>query len=139
MQIGDNVRLVETLFDAFGRGDIPVVLEMLAPDVEWQSPVTRITDRENISWAEPRRSRDEVARFFKEMGAKTKPRPFNVRGYMAQGDKVVVEGSNAGTVPVTGRGYEHDWVMVFTVSGGLITGCRHYYDSADLEAAFREP
>src|SRR3954454_3591184 len=31
----DNGRLIASLYDAFGRGDIPFVMDQLAPDVEW--------------------------------------------------------------------------------------------------------
>ena len=36
----------------------------------------------------------------------------------------------------TGRSYEHDWAMVLTVQDGLIVRARHYYDTADVLAAF---
>lgn len=64
-------------------------------------------------------------------------KPFQIHGYVAQGDKVVVEGSNKGKVRSTNRGYEHDWVMVFKVLDGKIQSCYHYYDTADLETAFK--
>jgi ketosteroid isomerase-like protein len=64
--------------------------------------------------------------------------PFQIPGYVAQGDKVVVEGSNRGKVRSINRAYEHDWVMVFKVSEGKIQSCYHYYDTADLETAFKK-
>jgi hypothetical protein len=57
--------------------------------------------------------------------------------FTAQGDRVVVEGRNRGSVRSTGCTYEHDWVMVFTVRGGKIVRHRHYYDTADILVAFR--
>ena len=57
--------------------------------------------------------------------------------FTAQGDRVVAEGRNRGCVRSTGRTYEHDWVMVFTVRGGKIVTHRHYYDTADILVAFR--
>ncbi len=56
---------------------------------------------------------------------------------IAQGDRVIVEGRNRGTVRSTGRDYEHDWVMVFAVLGGKIVRNWHYYDTADVLVAFR--
>ena len=56
--------------------------------------------------------------------------------FTAQDDRVIVEGKNRGTVRSTGKAYEHDWVMVFTVRQGKIARMGHYYDSIDLRVAF---
>ncbi len=53
----------------------------------------------------------------------------------ASSDRVVVEGSNAGTVVATGERYDHDWVVVFTVKDGRVVRFRHFYDPGDLEMA----
>ena len=31
----DNVRLLKSLYDAFGRGDVPTVLGAMSPDIKW--------------------------------------------------------------------------------------------------------
>ena len=49
---------------------------------------------------------------------------------------MVVEGKNRGVVRSSGRSYEHDWVMVFTVRNGKITNFQEFTDSAALNAAF---
>ena len=131
----ENVDVIKRMFEAFGRGDIPTVLGMLADDVKFQSPVTRVEHVE-ISWSRPRKGREEVAQFFKELTEKVQPEPFEVLETTAQGDKVVVEGRNKGSVRFTGRTYEHDWVMTFTLRNGKITSLQHYYDTADVSIAF---
>jgi len=112
----ENVQVVQNFFVAFGQGNIPAALEILAEDVDWQSPATRNKPRE-ISWATPRHGRKEVAEFFKELSGKMQIEQMETWDFTAQGDRVVVEGKNRGTVRSTGRTYEHDWVMVFTVRG----------------------
>ena len=132
----ENVDVIKRMFKAFGQGDIPAVLDIFSEDIEFQSPVTRVEHAE-ISWARPRRGREQVAQFFKELAEKVQPEPFEVLEIIAQEDKVVVEGRNRGNVKSTGRTYEHDWVMIFTLRKGKITRFRHYYDTADILAAFR--
>ena len=132
----ENVQVVQQLFAAFEQGKITVALEILADDVDWQSPVTRARPGK-ISWATPRHGRKEVAEFFKELSEKMQIERMETLDFTAQGDRVVVEGKNNGTVRSTGRTYEHDWVMVFTVRGGRIVRHRHYYDTADILVAFR--
>ncbi|RLI72059.1 ketosteroid isomerase [Archaeoglobales archaeon] len=133
----ENVQLIKQMFAAFGRGDIPAILDIIAENVDWQSPVTR-NPSIHISWAKPRYTREEVATYFKELSDKVKPEHLEILEFIAKGDRVVVEGRNRGIVRSTGHTYEHDWVMIFTLRGGKIVRFRHYYDTADLVVAFRE-
>jgi ketosteroid isomerase-like protein len=73
----------------------------------------------------------------KELGQKVRPEGFKLLQITAQDERVVVEGQNRGTVHKTGRKYEHDWVMIFSVRNGKITRLRHYYDTGDLVGSFR--
>ena len=131
----ENVQVVQQMYEAFNRRDIPAVLDILADDVEWHSPTTR-TAPDEISWSKPRKSRDQVATFFKELGEKVQPDKLEPLEFTAQDDRVVVEGKNRGTVKSTGKAYEHDWVMLFTVRRGKIARMLHYYDSIDLRVCF---
>jgi len=136
MKKQENLHIVKSLYAAVGEGDLPTALDALADDVEWQSPVTR-TKHVEISWARPRKGRKQVMQFFKELAEKMELEPFELLGFTVQGDKVVVEGRNKGTVKATKRTYEHDWVMVFTLREGKIVRCWHYYDTADILGAFQ--
>ena len=132
----DNVKIVQQHFAFFGQGNLPAALDMFAEDVDFLSPVTRNAPPE-ISWAKPRNNRGEVAAFFKELSEKVQVDQMETFWFTSQGDRVIVEGRNRGTVKSTGRSYEHDWVMVFTLHEGKITRSRHYYDTAEISAAFR--
>ena len=128
--------VVQDFFAALGRGELEALIEMVAEDVDWHSPVTR-THPPEIPWSSIRRSREEVAAFLNELGSIVRPEGFVVHQMTAQDDRVVVEGTNRGTVRDTGRAYEHDWVMLFTVRDEKIVRFRHYYDTADLVGALR--
>ena len=130
-----SLQVVQQHFAAFGQGNIQGALETFAESVDFQSPVTRTAPAE-ISWARQRHSREEVAAFFKELSEKMQIERMETLGFTAQDDRVVVEGRNRGTVKSTGCIYEHDWVMLFTVREGKIVRARHYYDTADIVAAF---
>ena len=132
----ENVKVVQRMFEAFDQRDLSGALNTLSDDVYWQSPVTRGGSKE-ISWSKPRHSRDEVAFFFKDLFEKVQPERLEPLEFTAQDDRVIVEGKNRGTVKSTGRAYEHDWVMVFTLREGKIKRLLHYYDTADIVAAFR--
>jgi ketosteroid isomerase-like protein len=117
---------------SFGRGDIGYVIDAHAEDVVSESPVSRTS---TLPWAGTRTGRRELVEYFETMAAHVRPEAFHAVVFTASGDRVVVEGSNAGTVLATGERYEHDWVMVFTIRDGKVVRFRHFYDTGDIEAA----
>jgi uncharacterized protein len=134
--MSDNVTLVKRFFATLERGDLPGVMGFVGEEVDWQSPVTR-THPPEIPWSSVRKTKQEVAAFFKELGQNVKPEGFELLKMSSQDDRVVVEGKNKGTVRKNGRTYEHEWVMIFSVRHDKIIRFRHYYDTADLVGAFR--
>ena len=38
MSADENTRLVQSAYEAFGRGDIPALAEVMADDIEWVIP-----------------------------------------------------------------------------------------------------
>jgi ketosteroid isomerase-like protein len=130
-----NVELVKDLFSAFARGDIGYVIDAHADDVVSESPVSRTSA---LPWAGMRTGRRELVEYFKAMAAQVRPDAFHDLVFTASDDRVVVEGTNAGSVVETGERYEHDWIMVFTIQDGKVVRFRHYYDPGDIEAAMEE-
>jgi ketosteroid isomerase-like protein len=117
---------------SFGRGDFGYVIDAHAEDVVSESPVSRTS---TLPWAGTRTGRRELVEYFETMAAHVRPEAFRDVVFTASGDRVVVEGSNAGTVLATGERYDHDWVMVFTIRDGKVVRFRHFYDTGDIEAA----
>jgi hypothetical protein len=132
MQFDSNVEFIEDLFAAFGRGDIGYVIEAHAEDVVMESPVSRTS---TLPWAGTRTGRRELVEYFETMEAHVRPEAFRNVVFTGSGGRVVVEGSNSGTVVATGERYEHDWVMVFTIQYGKVVRFRHFYDPGDIEVA----
>ena len=134
--MSDNITVVKEFYAALGRGELPAAIDLVAEDVDWQSPVTR-THPPEIPWSSIWRTKQEVAVFFKQLGQTVKPEGFEILDITAQDERVVVEGKNRGTVHANKRAYEHDWVMLFTIRDGKIVRFRHYYDTGDLIPIFR--
>ena len=134
--MNDNVAVVQQFFTALERGDIPGAIQFVGEKVDWQSPATR-THPPEIPWSRIRRTKQEVTEFFKELCQKVRPEGFKLLQITAQDERVAVEGQNRGTVHKTGRTYEHDWVMIFSVRENKITRLRHYYDTGDLVLSLR--
>lgn len=132
----ENIQLIKDHFAAFGRGDLQTAINMIEDEVDWQSPVTQ-NQSEEISWAKPCHNKKEVIEFFQELNKEVQPEKFEIKGFVAQRDKVVVEGRNQGMSRLTGKKYGHDWIMIFTIHDGKIVRHRHYYDTSDIISAFR--
>jgi len=56
----ENVKVVQGIYEAFGRGDVEHILDQLADDVDWAVEVNG-----PAPWNGPRKGKSEVAAFFK--------------------------------------------------------------------------
>lgn len=133
MSEADNVKVVQSAYAAFGRGDIPALLETLDPNIDWHAV---IGVGPNVPTGGARHGKAEVVRFFQQLGEAVMFRKFEPREFLAHGDTVVVLGAYAGVAKPTGRSFDLDWVMVFTLKGGKATKFREYTDAAALTAAY---
>lgn len=131
-----NIRIIQEHLAAFGRGDLERAVACVAERTNWQSPASRAVHPE-LPWAGLRLTRADVAEFFRLLASAVRPTGFEVLAMTAQGNRVVVEGRNGGRVVASGKQYEHEWVMVFTIEDGKIVRHRHYYDTAGVVEAFR--
>ncbi len=131
----DNIKIVKDFFAGLGRADILSITNLLDEKVDWQSPATRTMVKE-IPWSKPRHGRSEVSAFFREMIGLLKTDETSYSTIVADGDTVLVEGTMRGSAVPTGCFFGSDWIMSFTLRNGKIIRFRHYYDSADVAAAF---
>jgi uncharacterized protein len=127
-----NTRTVQEIYAAFGKGDVPFILNTLADQFEWvhAGPPT-------IPWAKTRHTHEEVGEFFEVLGRTLEFQQFEPRTYVAQGDKVVALGYFRARSKSTGRSFEEHWAMEWTFQDGKVTGYRAYDDTAAIAAALR--
>ena len=123
-----NVELIQAAYAAFSRGDIQSILDSLTPNVEWiAAPVEPV--------AGTYRGKEEVAHFFRKVDELADYSAFEPREYIAQTDRVVVLGYYRATAKRTGRIFECNWAMAFTVQDGKISQFQEFTDTAALNAA----
>jgi uncharacterized protein len=128
-----NVETVKTAYAAFGRGDIAGVIATLNEDVEWRGV---IGGEGAVPTAGLRRGRDEVRTFFQQVAEAMTFQSFDPREFIAEGDKVAVVGRYKGQAKSTGKAWDAEWVMVFTMHNGKISGFREFTDTRQVAAAF---
>jgi uncharacterized protein len=120
-----NTDVVQQGYEAFSRGDIPAVLDLLTDDVEWiqQGPSV-------IPFAGTRRGREEVAESFSLLDEHLEFEQFEPREFVAQGDTVVVVGFERSVSKATGHTIEQEWAHVYTLRDGKIAKARFFEDTA---------
>jgi uncharacterized protein len=82
----DNIATVKDMYAAFGRGDIPAILDRMADDVDWDPAPTSGRDA-GVPWLAHRTRRDGVAEFFASLEPLEFPR-FEPHTYLANGHQV---------------------------------------------------
>jgi ketosteroid isomerase-like protein len=130
MNSAANTKVVQDIYAAFGRGDLPAMLGMLAEDVRWFFPRGEV-----IPWGGERRGRDGVTQFFAALLQQVDFELFEPRSFVAEGERVLVTGAERMRVKATGRTCAVEWVHAFTLRDGRVTEFREYTDTAAIEAA----
>lgn len=78
-----------------------------------------------------------ISDFFKVLGESLETLQFELRDFIAQGNKVVVVGYQRGRAKPTGRLYEIEFVHLWSVRDGKISEFWVYTDTAALVEALR--
>ena len=133
-----NLETTQQIYEAFGRGDVPAILERLAPDVAWEDFADSTAQRAGVPWLARRNGPDEVAGFFGLIGnGDLAVSDFQVLGLIGgSGDKVVVECVIEATVAATGKAFRDEELHLWTFDdAGRVTAMRHYVDTAKHAAA----
>jgi len=121
---------VQSAYAAFGRGDIPALLELLTDDVEW-------THRGSIGLAYMGtvRGKPAVAGWFGHVAELDGIQVFEPREFLAGPDHVTVLGWERTQALPAGGVFETDWVHVFRLRDGKISQFIGTYDTAASAAA----
>ncbi len=104
-----NIQTVQSIYEAFGRGDIDTILKHLALDIAWEYDKTCA----GIPWLEPRKGRAEVPKFFQALAAVEFQR-FQPKTFFESGNVVVALNDVSFTVKSTGKSVvEEDEVHIW--------------------------
>lgn len=129
-----GVQVVQDLYMAFGRGDLPAILAVLDEEVDWFFN-GRSTD---ILYAGHYYGHEQMMGFFATVATTCNVLAFGPHEILACGEHVVSMGSERVQVKATGCVFETEWLHLFTIRGGKIVRLREYYDTAAMAKAFRQ-
>jgi len=128
-----NVQAAQAGYAAFGRGDMPAILEMLADDIEWVDP----GPADVLPTAGTHRGKAAVGEFFRILSETEDFETFEPREFIAQGDKVVALIHAEATIRSTGKKMVQDEAHVWTFRDGKVARIQLYLDTAAMVAAYR--
>jgi len=127
----DALAVVQGVLGDFGRGDIASLVERVDDAVVWRTPFP--TDV--LPHGGTKHGKAGVTEFFTQLAQEVTWTRFDVRQFVAGGERVAVIGSYAGTSLVTGKPYAEDFVFVFTVRDGKVVALDEYTNPSAMARA----
>jgi uncharacterized protein len=125
--MSDPLSIVQTTYAAFGRGDVPAIVELLADDASWQFIGDRATPYTGLF-----KGRKQIGDWFALIPQFDAIHAFEPREFLVGPDHVTVLGWERTAATATGKVFEAEWVHVFSVRNGRIT---RFWGMFDTEAA----
>jgi hypothetical protein len=124
----ENLNIMRQGYDAFNRGDIDTVMDLMDPNIEWQEP-----DVEGLPLRGTHHGPEDIAN--NVFGATVEnwddfqavPEEF-----LDAGDRVIVLGHFQGRRKATGKTLDAPFVNVWTLRDGKLVHHRNYPDTAKI-------
>jgi uncharacterized protein len=125
----NNVDLIRGAYDAFAKGDVPTVLGLLSPDINW-------TEAEGFpyggTYVGPRAVLENV---FMRLGTEWEGFAVVPHEFIDGGDSVVALGKYSGTYKATGKSFQADFAHVWKMKDGKAVKFVQYVDTALVQRA----
>lgn len=126
-----NVELVRALYGSFGKGDIPAVLGMFDPAIQW-------TEAEGFPYGGTYVGPDAVLNnVFMKLGTEWDSFAAVPAEFVGEGDTVVATGEYSGTYKATGKHFRAPFAHIWKLSGGKAVRFQQFTDTAIVQAALR--
>ena len=127
-----NTVLIQAIYGAFLRGDVPAILDKLADNIEWKvgSPI------DGVPMFGTFKGKAGVQQFLQNVRESSDIKVFEPGEYISQYDKVAVTVHMELVIKKTGKPVAQDTVMVWTVQDGKVTKLRGYEDTAAVASGF---
>ncbi|MGI8914240.1 MAG: nuclear transport factor 2 family protein [Chloroflexota bacterium] len=128
---GDPIPMLKDTYAAFGRGDIPAIVAVMNPAIEWHEPGLRGFpppggDRIYLG------PKSVVTNIFTALAAAWDDVQVQPEEYLGTGERVAVVGRFRGTAKESGRALDVPFVHVWTVRDGTLCRFEDYTDTAKV-------
>jgi len=127
-----KIEAVQRLYEAYGRGDVEAVLAEVDDEVDWTAEAASTS----VPWYGDHHGKDEVARFFKEIGSNVEVTEFTPLSFTSNETDVIVAVWWAYTAHGTGKSAAMHMQHWWRFADGKIVSFRGSEDTEQSAAAF---
>lgn len=132
--VTSNIQAVQLIFEKFGQGDVPGIIDLCSDDCEWHHG----GDASLIPFATPFHGKQGVGEFFQSVVQSIAVSNIRPSGFRENGKVVTHDFHVEATVLATGKFYSADVLYEWTFDeNGKICRHRSTGDFSAAEAAFR--
>ena len=128
-----EVEVVNKMFQAFGTGNMEALKLTLSDSTVWNYNGSTL-----IPYAGRYKGKDEVLKFIGNIVSNVEILDFKVEQIIANGNTVVVLGSEKQKIKKNKRILEQKWVQVYTVENGLISKMEEFANTEYSEKLFKK-
>ncbi len=125
-----HLQIIESIYDAFRRGDVPYIVSHLAPDVFWRQPAT-------VPWGGDYIGAAEAGRFFARLNELVETTGFEIEENIDANDQVITFGFYSSRDRATGKESRARFVFRWQFVNGKVSRYEALLDSAPIAAAAR--
>lgn len=122
-----NIELVQQLYGAFARRDVPMIFSSLAPEVE-------VAQTPELPWGGVYQGRDEFGQFFVKLTQHIESN-LDFERFLDAGDHVVAIGRTRGKVNANGHPFDMPAVHVWQIRAGQVVRFQPYIDVPTMQAS----
>lgn len=126
----DNVAFVKSVYEAFGRGEIPTVLGALHQDIKWHEAEGNPYAPSGEALVGPNAVLTDL---FMRIGAEWDGFAIHPKSFRGAGESVIVEARYSGTYKPTGKTLDAQVCHIWDVKDGKVTKFQQYVDTARLQ------
>ena len=134
--MASNLKTVQLIYEAFGRGDVPAILDLCADDVAWEHWDDNRAQQAGIPIMQSHTGKAGVGEFFAGVGTLTM-HGLEVLNMMEGGDQIAVTFVIEYDTPVGGHLRDEEIHLWTFNADGKVSGLRHYVDTAKHIAAWK--
>lgn len=137
--MNNNVATVNSIYEAFAKGDIPTIIDCLADNVQWEQWADNWAQKAGVPWMQARKGKDGAFEFFSIVVGELSIKDFRVLSIMGNENEVAAEFIIEADVPATGGHYRDEEMHLWTFDEqGKVIRLRHYTDTAKHIAAAKQ-
>ena len=129
-----NIKTIEAVYDAFGRGDVKAIQDVVTDDVDWASEASGTA----APWYGVKRGPAGVGEFLAQFGSAMEVEEFTPTSFAANDNEVLTVVRFRAKSRVTGKVAAMELHHCFAFRDGKIARYRGTEDTAQVEAALQQ-